>query len=427
MQTDESRTLYDAMCRLLPGGVNSPVRAFRSVDGTPRVLVRGEGPFVFDADGNRYIDLVGSWGPLIAGHAHPRVVQAVCEAARSGTTFGAPCPLELELARRVTERIGVADKVRFVNSGTEAVMTAVRLARGATGREKIVVFAGCYHGHSDALLAAGGSGLATLGLPATAGVTRGAVADTLVLALDSDEAADQAFSEHGAEIAAVLIEPVPANAGLLLQRPAFLQKLKQLCQQHGALLIFDEVISGFRVARGGASELYRIRPDLVTLGKVVGGGLPVGAVAGPAELMDRLAPDGPIYQAGTLSGNPLAMAAGAATLDLLDEDAYPRLEALGEKLEQGLQNGIAAAGLDAGVARMGSVLWICFAGAELPRTHRPDDAAAARYAAYHAHLLQAGVYAAPSAYEVGFLGLAHGETEVDQVIKAAAEAMKGVE
>lgn len=412
----------------MPGGVSSPVRAFRSVGGKPRVLVRGAGPFVFDADGNRLIDLVGSWGPLILGHAPPAVVRVVAAAARNGTTFGAPCPGEVELARLVTAAVPIAEKVRFVNSGTEAVMTAVRLARAATGRNAVVKFDGCYHGHADAFLVAAGSGVATLGIPGSAGVPSGAVADTWVLPLDDDETAARLFAERGEEIAAVLIEPVPANAGLLVQRPEFLRSLRDLCTRYGALLVFDEVLTGFRLGRGGAAAYYDIRPDLVTLGKIIGGGLPVGAVAGPAHLLDRLAPDGPVYQAGTLSGNPLAMAAGAATLALLGRAAYARLDRMTARLQSGLGDALRDAGLDgeACVARIASIFWICFGGGDPPRAHRPNARAARRYAAFHAGLLRRGVYAAPSAYEVGFVSLAHGNAEIDAVVDAARDALAGV-
>ncbi len=425
MKLEGSEKLYAEACELMPGGVNSPVRAFRSVGGTPRVLQRGEGAYLLDVDDNRYIDLLSSWGPLIAGHAHPQVVEAICTAAQAGTTFGAPCPAEIELARRVIEAIPIAERARFVSSGTEAVMTAVRLARGATQRERILVFEGCYHGHSDALLVSGGSGLATLGIASSAGVTQGAVADTFLLPLNDEAAITQLFAEQGEQIAAALIEPIPANAGLLIQRPEFLKLLRRLCDESGALLIFDEVISGFRVSRGGAGEHYGIRPDLVTLGKIVGGGLPVGAIAGPATLMDQLAPEGPIYQAGTLSGNPLAMASGVATLDLLDETAYARLEEMTERLSAGLEQKLLERGLPGQVARIGSILWMTFAE-RLPQQRWSDSVAVERYARFHAAMLEEGIYMAPSAYEVAFLSLAHGPAEVEAIIAAAGRALEKV-
>ncbi|NOZ87601.1 MAG: glutamate-1-semialdehyde 2,1-aminomutase [Deltaproteobacteria bacterium] len=424
MKTDESTRLFDEAKKLMPGGVNSPVRAFRAVHGIPRVIVRGSGSHVWDADGNKYIDLVSSWGPLVAGHAHPRVVQAIYETAKRGTTFGAPCPAELELARQVVQRIGVAEKVRFVNSGTEAVMTAVRLARGATGRDKIIIFSGCYHGHSDALLAAGGSGMATLGIPSTPGVTSSAVKDTIVLPLDDKAAVSRAFDENKGQIAAVIIEPAPANAGLLIQDREFLNFLRETCSREQSLLVFDEVITGFRVAKGGMTELLGIEPDLMTLGKIIGGGLPVGAIAGPASLMEELAPNGPVYQAGTLSGNPLAMAAGAATLDLLDDEAYDKLEGLGLKLEEEMKNALARTGVRGSVARLGSVLWLCLGRHTPPRVHEPDEEGARLYAGVHAGLLERGVYMAPSAYEVAFVSLAHTEEDIARIGSALFEALK---
>lgn len=423
--TTNSEQLFGEAREVMPGGVNSPVRAFRSVGGTPRVITHGEGGYIFDADGNRYVDLVGSWGPLITGHAHPKVVEAIVGAAGRGSSFGAPCEAETLLAKAVIDSIPVAEKARFVSSGTEAVMTAVRLARGYTGRDRIVVFQGCYHGHSDALLVSGGSGIATLGLASTAGVTKGAVADTFILPLDNDEAIRELFAEHGDTIAAVIIEPIPANSGLLLQRQGFLELLRELTAEAGSLLIFDEVISGFRASRGGAGELFGIAPDLVTLGKIVGGGLPVGAIAGPAKVMNHLAPEGPVYQAGTLSGNPLAMASGLATLELLDEAAYAHLEAMGARLQEGLKAALKAHNLPGDVVRVGSILWLTFA-AEAPRAAWSNDDAVAAYAKFHAAMLDEGVYMAPSAYEVAFVGIAHGEEEIDAVIAAANRAMEAM-
>ncbi|MBV8307229.1 MAG: glutamate-1-semialdehyde 2,1-aminomutase, partial [Gammaproteobacteria bacterium] len=307
-----SAELYERACRVIPGGVSSPVRAFRAVGGTPLFIARGAGAQVFDADGRAYLDFVCSWGPLIAGHAHPQVVAALQEALSRGTTYGAPCAAEVELAERVVAAYPAAEQVRFVSSGTEAVMSAIRVARAFTSRDLIVKFAGCYHGHADHLLVAAGSGLATFGRPSSAGVPEAFIACTRVLPLDDEAAAAELFAREGARIAAVIIEPVPANHGLLPQRRAFLQSLRELTRQHGALLIFDEVISGFRVGRGGAAERLGIAPDLATFGKVIGGGMPVGAFGGARKIMSRLAPDGDTYQAGTLSGNPVAMAAGGA-------------------------------------------------------------------------------------------------------------------
>jgi glutamate-1-semialdehyde 2,1-aminomutase len=315
-----SEQLYERALRVIPGGVNSPVRAFRAVGGTPIVIARGSGPYLFDVDGNRYLDFVGSWGPLILGHAHPQVMEAINQACRNGTTFGAPCAGEVELAERVVKAYPGLEQVRFVSSGTEATMSAIRLARAVTGRDLIVKFSGCYHGHADHLLVAAGSGLATFGTASSAGVPAGFVAATRVLPLDDEQALRDLFAKEGSAIAAVIIEPVPANHGLLLQRNAFLHLLREETRRHGALLIFDEVISGFRVARGGAAEHYRITPDMATFGKIVGGGMPVGAFGASRAIMSRLAPDGDTYQAGTLSGNPVAMAAGVATLDILERE-----------------------------------------------------------------------------------------------------------
>ena len=335
--TERSDALFARACAAIPGGVNSPVRAFNAVGGTPRFIASARGPWLTDADGRRYVDLICSWGPMILGHAHPAVVDAVARAAADGTTFGAPCEREILLAEAVKRLVPHVERVRFVSSGTEATMSAIRLARGFTGRELVLKFEGCYHGHADHLLVAAGSGLATFGRPSSAGVPRAFAERTLVLPLDDEAALERLFAERGQELAAVIIEPVPANHGLLLQRPAFLSKLRALTAEHGALLILDEVISGFRLARGGAAELYGISPDLATYGKVLGGGLPVGAFGGRAEVMERLAPQGDVYQAGTLSGNPVAMAAGLATLAVLErDDGWARLERLGRALEQRL-------------------------------------------------------------------------------------------
>src|SRR5579862_638907 len=333
-RTPHSAQLYARARRVIPGGVSSPVRAFRAVGGTPLFMARGAGAEIFDADGRRYLDMVGSWGPLIVGHAHPAVISAVSEALANGTTFGTPCAAEVELAERVVAAYPAAEQVRFVSSGTEAVMSAIRVARAATRRDLIVKFAGCYHGHADHLLVAAGSGLATFGRPSSAGVPEAFTAKTRVLALDDEAAVTALFEREGDEIAAVIIEPVPANHGLLPQRRAFLECLRELTRRHGALLLFDEVICGFRLARGGAAELLGITPDLATFGKVIGGGMPVGAFGGARRIMARLAPDGDTYQAGTLSGNPVAMSAGLATLDLLERGAgWTQLEALGSQLE----------------------------------------------------------------------------------------------
>jgi len=409
----------------MPGGVSSPVRAFGAVEGSPPFVARGAGAHVWDGDGRRYVDLVGSWGPLVLGHAHPAVVEAVRRAARDGLSFGATCAAEVELAERVLARFPFADKVRFASSGTEATMTAVRLARGATGRDRVVKFEGCYHGHVDHLLVKGGSGLATFGTPSSAGVPAAFTQLTEVAPLDDEEAVEAIFAARGDDIAAVIVEPLPANAGLLVQRPEHLRRLRELCTAAGALLIFDEVISGFRVAPGGMTELSGVTPDLAAVGKIVGGGMPVGAVMGPSALMDHLAPEGPVYHAGTLSGNPVAMAAGIATLDALAEDGvYERLESLGARLAGGWRRALADAGVVGSVARVGSVLWPCF-GVDPPPRAYPDVPAegAERYASFHRRVLDAGVWMAPSAYEVAFVSTAHGEAEVDAAVSAFASAL----
>jgi glutamate-1-semialdehyde 2,1-aminomutase len=364
-----SAELYERACRVIPGGVSSPVRAFRAVGGTPLFIARATGAQVFDADGRAYLDFVGSWGPLIAGHAHPAVIAAVTEALTRGTTYGAPCAAEVELAERVVASYPAAEQVRFVSSGTEAVMSAIRVARAFTGRDLIVKFAGCYHGHADHLLVAAGSGLATFGRPSSAGVPAAFTACTRVLPLDDEASAAQLFEREGTNIAAVIIEPVPANHGLLPQRRGFLSALRTLTREYGALLVFDEVISGFRLARGGAAELLGIAPDLATFGKVIGGGMPVGAFGGARRIMARLAPDGDTYQAGTLSGNPVAMTAGLTTLDLLvRESGWQRLDVRGAELERLLQPVLAGAPFPVHLVRLGSLFWLSFHEAGAPRT-----------------------------------------------------------
>src|SRR5437764_8178703 len=337
---------FERAKRLIPGGVNSPARAFGAVGGSPPFIARGEGPYLFDLDGNRYLDFVGSWGPMILGHAHPAVVEAACAAARNGSSFGAPTELESELAELVIDAVPSVEMVRFVSSGTEATMSAVRLARGVTGVDLVVKFAGCYHGHVDALLVSAGSSALTHGVPNSPGVPLGCTADTLVLRYNDVAALDAAFATHGEKIAGVILEPVVGNMGLVVPSPEFLAALRRLTHQHGALLIYDEVMTGFRLALGGAQELFGQRPDLTVLGKVVGGGLPVGAYGGRADIMSKVMPAGPVFQAGTLSGNPLAMAAGLATLEeLRDHPPYARLERLGQQLAEGLDQAAAAAGL----------------------------------------------------------------------------------
>jgi glutamate-1-semialdehyde 2,1-aminomutase len=414
--------LRDRALGLFPGGVNSPVRAFRSVGRPPLVLDRGEGPRVRDADGRWYLDYIGSWGPAILGHAAPAVVEAVRRAALDGFALGATGPLEVELGERVRAAFPSLERLRFVSSGTEAVMSAIRLARGATGRDLVVKFAGGYHGHGDSLLVEAGSGLATLAMPGSAGVTAAAARGTIVLPYNDVDALAEAFLAHAGKIAAVIVEPVAANVGVIAPAPGFLEAIREQTEADGALLIFDEVITGFRVARGGAQERFGIVPDLTTLGKIVGGGMPVGAYGGRADVMANVAPEGAVYQAGTLSGHPLAMAAGIATLDLLVPEAYEVLEATGAALEAGLREAAAEAGREVAVARVGSLLTVFFR-AGVPR-HAAEALASDRdaYARFFGAMLDEGVLLAPSQFEAWFLSVAHGDAEVEQTLAAARKA-----
>ena len=418
--TDVNRLLFERAVRVIPGGVNSPVRAFGSVGGIPYFVERADGPYVWDADGKRYIDYVQSYGPGILGHAHPAVLESITRAASNGTSYGAPTEAEVVLAEMVVDRIVGLESVRFVSSGTEATMSAIRLARGATGRSGIVKFAGCYHGHGDALLAAGGSGVANQGLTGCDGVTAGAVADTIVgpynVLPDLDDT-----------VAAVIVEPVAANMGLIAPAPGFLEGLRLACDAAGALLIFDEVITGFRLARGGAAEQFGVTPDLWCFGKVIGGGLPVGAFGGRWDVMEHLAPLGGVYQGGTLSGNPLAMAAGRTTLELLDDGAFDRLAATTARLAAGLAGAFTAAGLDAVLPQVGSLLGIYFG--EVAPSNFDEAKALAENGLYpmvfHA-LLERGVALAPGAYEAMFPSLAHSDAVVDETVEVAGAAAKAV-
>ena len=416
-----SEELFVRAGAVIPGGVNSPVRAFGSVGGTPRFLDRGEGAHVIDADGNRYVDLVGSWGALLFGHAHPEIVGAACEAAAKGTTFGAPTEGEVELAERVVDALPGIELVRLVSSGTEATMSAVRLARAATGREPIVKFDGCYHGHADAFLAdGGGSGLATFGIPRSPGVTDGAVRDTLTAPYNDLDAVDRVFDDHGGELAAVIVEPVAANMGVVPPDEGFLEGLGARCTASGSVLIFDEVITGFRIGYGGAQTRWNVTPDLTTLGKVMGGGFPCAAFGGRRDLMERLAPTGPVYQAGTLSGNPVAVAAGIATLDLARRfDPYPGLERTAETLATGLAAAFASRPFPVSIGRAGSLLSLFFAEGPVRNFADAKGAEHARYARFFHHMLDRGVALPPSGYELWTLGTEHGPDEVGAVLEAA--------
>jgi len=411
----DNAALFERAQRAIPGGVSSPVRAFRAVGGTPYFVARAEGSRVWDAEGTEYVDLVQSYGAIILGHAHRVVVEAVQQAAADGTSYGAPTAREFKLAEAITAHVPSCEQVRLVNSGTEATMTALRLARGITGRPVVVKFAGNYHGHGDALLAAGGSGVATLGLSGSAGVTDAAVSQTLVVPYNT-------VPELGNDVACVMVEPVAANMGLVAPRPGFLDGLREACDRAGALLVFDEVITGFRLGLGGAQGRYGVRPDLTCFGKVIGGGLPIGAVGGRAELMTHLAPLGPVYQAGTLSGNPLATAAGLAALDRLDADVYAAIEAKVARLAEGFRKALAGAGIAATVPVVGTLMGVHLSAVPAVDYDTARTTDAARYAALFHSLLRQGVAMAPGAFEVAFVGLAHEDADLDRIVDAVGEA-----
>ena len=424
MNHDRSHDLFSRAQALLPGGVNSPVRAFKSVGGEPFFVERADGPCLYDVDGNRYIDYVGSWGPMIVGHNHPEVRAAVERAIGNGLSYGAPCAAEVTMAERITRLVPSCEMVRMVNSGTEATLSAIRLARGATGRMKIVKFEGCYHGHGDSFLVKAGSGALTFGVPTSPGVPKSLADLTLTLPYNDFDAATALFEQEGGEIAGLIIEPVVGNANCLPPREGYLQHLRELCTRHGALLIFDEVMTGFRVALGGAQARYGVAPDLSTFGKIIGGGMPVGAYGGRRELMSQIAPAGPIYQAGTLSGNPVAMAAGLAMLDLVSEPGFhDRLEATTHALCDGLEAAARAAGVPFTTTRVGAMFGLFFTDAPTVDTYAQavacDTAAFNRF--FHA-MLERGVFLAPSAFEAGFVSSAHDPAVVEDTLAAARDA-----
>ena len=423
MPASESSRLFDRARRVLPGGVNSPVRAFGAVGGRPPFIKRARGARLYDVDGRSYVDYVMSWGPLIHGHAPPELTRALRSAAGRGTSFGAPTAQEVELGRLVCRLVPSIERVRFVNSGTEATMSAVRVARAATGRDRIVKFAGCYHGHGDAFLVQAGSGATTLGVPTSPGVARATAADTLIADYNDVESAARLCRAHRDSIAAVIVEPIAGNMGVVPPADGFLDGLRGLCDEHGIVLIFDEVISGFRAARGGAQAVYGVTPDLTCLGKIIGGGLPVGAYGGRADLMERVAPAGPVYQAGTLSGNPLAMTAGIWALSTLSAPLYRRLDKLGRRLAEGLREAAREAGAALEVNAAGSVLTPFFRAGPVTDYASATAADAERYAAFFRGMLRRGVYPPPSQFEGWFLSDAHTERDVDRTVRAARGAL----
>lgn len=420
----KSRQQFDRACQTIPGGVNSPARAFGGVGGKPLLMDRGEGPLLYDIDGNRLIDYIGSWGPHILGHRHPKIMAAIEQAMTKGTSFGAPTELETELAERVVDAIPSIEQVRMVNSGTEATMSAVRLARGHTKRDVIVKFAGCYHGHVDCLLVSAGSGALTLGTPSSPGIPAGCTADTLVLEYNDCEQLAQAFKERGDEIAGVILEPVVGNMGTVVPSMNFLTTLRELCTQHGSLLIFDEVMTGFRVAYGGAQSLFDVTPDITTLGKILGGGMPVGAYGGRADVMKSISPLGPVYQAGTLSGNPIAMSSGIAMLtELKESNPYPRLDTLSGRLADGLSAAATAVGIEHTVARVGSMFTLFFNSEPVTNYAVSAKNDTERFAKYFWGMLNCGVYLPCSQFEANFVSAAHTEELIDETIAAAQQVM----
>ena len=420
-----SEQLFTRAKAVIPGGVSSPVRAFKAVGGSPLFVARAEGARFWDEDGRAFVDYVGSWGPMILGHAHPAVVEAVRAATGRGTSYGAPCAGEVELAERIARLMPAVEKLRFVSSGTEATMSALRVARGFTGRRKILKFDGCYHGHADSLLVSAGSGVATLGIPGSPGVPEGTVADTLVAPFNDTAAVEAVVRAHGSDLAAVIVEPVCGNMGTVAPKPGYLEELREVTRQAGSVLIFDEVMTGFRLALGGAQQRYGIRPDMTCLGKIMGGGLPAAAYGGRADIMATVAPDGPVYQAGTLSGNPLAMAAGATMLDLLARPGvYDTLETASARLEDGLRRAARDTGTTVTINRVGSMLTVFFCAGPVTDYASAKASDTKRFARFFQALLKRGVYLPPAQFEAAFVSLAHGEAEIDATVAAAAEAFK---
>lgn len=427
MQQSRSQQLFEQAQQYIPGGVNSPVRSFRAVEGTPPFISRGQGSRVWDVDGNEFIDFLGSWGPLALGHAHPAVVEAVKEAAEGGTSFGAPVEKEVELARTICEALPSVESVRLVNSGTEACMSALRLARAFTGRDKIIKFSGCYHGHADGLLVRAGSGALTHGVPTSAGVPPSYAEETLLADFNDAASVQQLFEAYPDQIAGLIVEPVAGNMGVVPPAEGFLAELRRLTADHGAMLIFDEVITGFRLAYGGAQTVFGVTPDITTLGKIIGGGLPVGAYGGRRDIMETVAPLGPMYQAGTLSGNPLAMSAGLATLtELQRAGTYQQLEAMAARLENGLTRVFGAAEVPATLNRVGSMLTGFFNPGPVRTLEQVEQSDTASYGRYFHGMLERGVYLAPSQFEAGFVSLAHTEEDIDRTIETAAAVLAGM-
>ncbi len=427
MKFEQSKAAFERAQKCIPGGVNSPVRAFKSVGLNPVFVKKAKGTVITDLDGNQYIDCLASWGPMLFGHAHERILQAISEAALKGTSFGAPSEYETEMAERIIRMVPSIELVRMVSSGTEATMSAIRLARGFTGRESFVKFAGNYHGHGDSFLIKAGSGAITLGIPNSPGITKGTAQDTLMAEYNNLASVEALFLEKGSEIAAVILEPVCGNMGVVVPTKEFLQGLRELTTKYGALLIFDEVITGFRLAKGGAQEYFGVAPDLTTLGKIIGGGLPVGAYGGRKEIMEQMAPIGPVYQAGTLSGNPLAMAAGIAMLTMIEEtkDLYSELERKAARLEEGIKRNLEGTGVSGVVNRVGSMMTLFFT--EAKKVNNLDEAMSSdtdKYASYFKQSLESGIYLAPSQFECLFVSYAHTDEEIDQIIDANLQALR---